>query len=403
MPWRTTTEVLERTQFVLEAERGDWTISELSRRYGISRKTGYHWIRRYRAEGLRGLEDRSKRPHSNPTRIEQVLIDLLLAERRAHPHWGPRKLLARLARRYPEVGWPARSTAAAILKREGLVEPQRRGRRGRAHAGVGLGEAKAPNELWTCDFKGEFRLGSGSYCYPLTLQDAHSRYLLAVDGCGTTRTHEVRPIFERVFRTYGLPDRIGSDNGSPFASVAVHGLSRLSVWWIKLGITPQRIEAGHPEQNGRHERLHRTLKAEAIPRQPPCADQSSQQEEFDRFRVEYNDERPHEALADAYPTDVYRASWRPYSDETPGLDYPAHFEKRQIRHNGCMQWRGRFYFVSELLAGEPVGLEETEEDLWTIHFGPLVLGRLRNGDERIRKGAPSTRQRRTTSPPAPSD
>jgi hypothetical protein len=258
--------------------------------------------------------------------------------------------------------------------------------------GGGLGEAPAPNSLWTTDYKGEFRLGNGLWCYPLTVQDRCSRFLLACEERSTVRTEDARPVFERVFQEYGLPDRMGSDNGTPFGSRALGGLSRLSVWWLKLGISIERIETGCPEQNGGHERMHRTLKEEAIPRRPPCPDAGAQQEVFDRFRREFNEERPHEGLNGCCPGDLYRPSWQPYLEETRGLDYPAHFERRQVRRDGSMKWKGRFVYISEVLAGEPVGLEEIDEDVWSLYFGPLLLGRVIADEPRVRPGAPRTRQ-----------
>jgi putative transposase len=389
MPWRRVTEVLERTRFVLEAERGEWSMAELCRRYGISRKTGYYWVRRYQSEGLAGLQTRSRRPHHNPRATAVEVVERVLKEKQRHPHWGPRKLLERLKREAPELRLPARSTAAEILKRAGLVKARRRRRGGRFSGRVGLGEAEAPNALWTTDYKGQFRLGDGQLCYPLTILDRYSRYLLACEGRSSVRAKEARPVFERVFSEYGLPDRIGSDNGTPFGSIALGGLSRLGVWWLKLGIRLERIEPGHPEQNGGHERLHRTLKEEGLPRRPPCPDALAQQEAFNRFRTEYNEERPHEALDGCYPADCYQPSWRPYPEETPGLDYPAHFERRQVRGKGFIKWQGRLIYLSEVLDGEPVGLEEVEDGVWALYFGPLQLGKLVDGERKVRPGAPT--------------
>jgi len=377
MPWRQTDPVLERTRFVLEAERSGIALSELCRRYGISRPTGYHWIRRYQAEGLAGLEDQSRRPHCSPNQTPAEIVDELVRLRQRKPNWGPKKLLARLHRLHPELALPAASTVSAILKRKGLVEPaRRRARPDRALVSQSV-EPEAANEVWTTDFKGEFRLGNGQLCYPLTISDGWSRFLLACDGLPAARYELTRPAFVRVFQEYGLPDRIRSDNGPPFGTHAICGLSRLAVWWLKLGIRVERSRPGKPQDNGRHERLHRTLKEETT--RPAEAQVSSQQARFDRFRREYNEERPHEALNGLSPADLYRPSWRPLTSETPGLDYPAHYERRQVRKDGRIKWRGQLVFISELLHREPVGLEEIDDDVWAVYFASLRLGTLRDG------------------------
>ena len=398
MPWRRWSVTRERAQFVIEAAQGLWSVSELCARYGISRKTGYYWMARYRRTGPAGLEDRSRRPHRSPQAIDPTTVELVLEQRSVHPSWGPKKLLARVARFHPGVRLPGRSTVASWLKRRGLAKA-RGERRAPERLGIGLGGASSPNELWTTDYKGEFRLGNGHWCYPLTVVDAYSRFLLGCEGQAAIATEGARATFERLFREFGLPDRIGSDNGSPFGSTGIGGLSRLSVWWLKLGIRFERIEPGHPEQNGRHERMHRTLKEEAIPRHPPAPDLPRQQAEFDRFRAEFNQDRPHEALAGRVPADLYRPSWRPYLEETPGLDYPAHFQRRQVHGNGCMLWKGQEVYVSQTLKDEPVGLEEVSEGLWSLYFGPLLIGRICDGDHRLSRGTPTEPRRQRSHPP----
>lgn len=393
MPWRQTDPVLERTRFVLEAERSGWSISELCRRYGISRPTAYHWIRRYQAEGLAGLEDRSRRPHRSPKETPAEVIEELVELRVRKPNWGPKKLLDRLRRLHPEVELPAASTVSAILKRKGLVKTRRRRTHPERVLVSSMGELEGPNEVWTTDFKGEFRVGSGDLCYPLTIADGWSRFLLACEGLAATRYQQAQPAFIRVFQEYGLPDRIRSDNGPPFGTHAVCGLSRLAVWWLKLGIRVERSRPGKPQDNGRHERMHRTLKEETT--RPVQARMSSQQERFDAFRREYNEERPHEALSGLSPADLYQPSWRPLTTATPGLDYPTHYERRQVRTDGTIKWRGERIFVSEILAREPVGLEEIEDDIWAVSFASLRLGTLSQGKfnaekrTRNRRGCPS--------------
>lgn len=389
MPWRQSSPVSERIQFVQDVARAEGSFSELCLRYGISRKTGYQWWRRFGDEGVSGLEDRSRRPRRFPEATPRHVVQLLIGERKRRPRWGPKKLLKVLARKHPELELPAVSTAARILKREGLIQPRRRrGRPARVLTRSGWG--LAPNDLWTADHKGQFRLGNGRMCYPLTLADSYSRYLLQVKACGSTRHQEARKGFERAFREYGLPRRILTDNGVPFGSTAVIGLSRLSVWWLKLGIAVERIEPGRPEQNGQHERMHRTLKAEAA--RPPRASERAQQRCFEAFRREYNTERPHEALSQDVPAQHYRGSTRSYSREVPGLDYPIFYERRQVRQGGDIKWRGRSIFISEVLRGEPVALDETGDGTWNVYFGPICIGVIHPGDGRLRR--PKRRNRK---------
>ena len=382
MPWDERTRMDQRERFVSEFDSCQYTMTELCERYGISRKTGYLWVNRYAKEGLEGLRDRSCAPHSCPHGTTQEVSERLLELRRSHPTWGPRKLLAWLKKREPERSWPAASTVGGILKCHGLVEGQSsRRRRPWPPSGRPSVQAEAPNRVWTGDFKGQFRTGDGRLCYPLTVADGFSRFLLAVVGLDTVSQAQAWPVFERLFREYGLPEVIKTDNGSPFASIcALARLSRLSVRWLKLGIRLERIEPGHPEQNGRHERMHRTLKQETA--RPPAASRGAQQERFDRFRSVYNEQRPHEGLGQKTPAEVYHPSGRPYPEKTPEPEYPGHFEVRWVRPNGGIKWQGEFLFLSQALSGERVGLEEVEDGVWSVYFGPVLLARF---DERERQ------------------
>ncbi len=374
MPWKRTDPVQEREGFVALAKAGGFSMSELCAGYGISRMTGYRLLARFEAEGPVGLRDRSRRPHRSPAATAREVVDALVADRHRHPRWGAKKLLKRLGRSHPELALPARSTVSRILKREGLVTARPRRRHGDAAFPRGLG-AEAPNALWTADHKGQFRLRDGQLCYPLTIVDAFSRYLLRVQACASTSGAEARPIFEASFREFGLPERLLSDNGPPFGSGGRCGLSRLTVWWLKLGIQVERITRGHPEENAAHERMHRELKAEAT--RPREKNARAQQRRLDAFRREYNEERPHEGIGQSLPAELYHPSGRGYTGESPGLDYPIHWLRRQVRSGGTIKWRGQLIFLSEVLEGEPVGLDEIEDELWNVYFGSLLLGRLR--------------------------
>ena len=377
MPWMETCSMKEKMRFLTAEECGVYTMSELCERYGISRKTGYKWVRRFHEEGMEGLKDRSRRPHSSPRRTPREIEELFVEARKAHRSWGPEKLLDVLGRRHPEVALPARSTVAAILKREGLVTGRRRRRRHR-HPGRPGTDVIAANQLWTADFKGQFKTGDGSWCYPLTVADEHTRYLLACDGLTSTRSKGVRPVFERLFREHGLPEGIRTDNGTPFVTPnAIHGLSSLSVWWIQLGIRPQRIQPGKPQQNGRHERMHRTLKDETV--RPPASNLRAQQKRFDTFVEEFNTERPHQALGHKRPAEVWRPSPRPFPDRIPEPRYPLHYQLRRVWRSGFIKFKNRIVFLSQTLNGQVVALEEVDDGIWSIYFYDILLGRL---DER---------------------
>ena len=372
----------ERLQFVHDALSDRFTMAALCARYGVSRRIGYKWLARYEEDGRRGLGDRSRAPHHCPHRLGDEVAELLVAARQAHPFWGARKLLAVLAPRHPRVRtWPAPSTVADLLVRRGLVH-KRRVRRPSVHPGVTRPTTAASNDLWTADFKGQFRTGDQAYCYPLTIADQHTRFLLACHGLRSTQTVTARPIFERAFRTFGLPIAIRTDNGVPFATQAIHGLSYLNVWWMRLGIQHQRSRPGCPQDNGAHERMHRTLKRQAI--KPVRAHCAAQQRNFDAFRAEYNTERPHERLGQRTPASQYTPSPRPYPTRLPALAYPGHFLVKKITTGGTFRFHNRLLYLANAMVDQHIGLEETDDGLWAIHFNTVLLATLDERDYIIR-------------------
>jgi putative transposase len=382
MPWSETTPVDERLGFIQDALSDRFTMAALCARYGVSRRVGYKWLARYEEEGRPGLRDRSRAPHHCPHRIEPELAALLCDLRRQHPFWGARKLLRVLTTRHPDVtGWPAPSTAADLLARRGLVQRRRR-RRIPQHPGVVPPTTTAPNDLWTADFKGQFRTGDGVYCFPLTIADQHTRFLLTCHGLLSTQTVTARPVFERAFRTYGLPRAIRTDNGVPFATQAVHGLSFLNVWWMRLGIQHQRIHPGRPQENGAHERMHRTLKRQAVrPVRRTCA---AQQRAFDAFRQEYNAVRPHERLGQRTPASCYTSSPRPYPPRLPPLEYPGHFLVKKVTTGGTFRLQRQLLYLANALTDQSIGLEETDDGVWAIYFNTVLLATVDERDYIIR-------------------
>jgi putative transposase len=371
----------QREQFIADHRHGLYSMVELCARYGVSRKTGYKWLTRFEAEGRAGLRDRSHAPHHCPHRIAAELAALLCATRRAHPTWGPAKLLQWLAPRYPEIDdWPAVSTVGDLLAREGLVRERRR-RRPVQHPGVAPIETTAPNDLWTADFKGHFRTRDGVYCYPLTIADQHTRFLLACQGLPSTKGGGVRRVFARAFRDCGLPAAIRTDNGVPFATTGIHGLSQLNVWWLRLGIQHQRIRPRSPQENGAHERLHKTLKAEAI--RPPKANLAAQQRAFNAFRAEFNTERPHSALNGDAPGHHYTPSPRPYPERLPPLEYPGHFIVKRVTNAGTFRLKHKLLFIANALKQHHIGLEEIDDGVWSIYLGTVLLGRVDEREMRI--------------------
>ena len=361
--------VEERMRFVLRRLDGE-PMSDLCREFGISRKTGYKIFERYQQHGLEALSDRSRRPVRYANQLPDVIEQMIVRAKRNKPHWGARKIRERLVRQLAgDVRVPAISTVHAVLDRHGLVKHVRPRRRA---TGTPLSPGLQPNDLWCADFKGEFKLGNGRYCYPLTVTDHASRYLLLCDALESTREELAFIAFEQLFKDRGLPAAIRSDNGVPFASPnGLYNLSRLAVWWLRLGIEIERIKPGRPQQNGRHERMHRTLKQEAT--RPASANFLQQQARFDTFIAEFNDERPHEALDMKMPAEVYAASSRAYQG-LPELDYPLHDKDVVVTCCGRICMHRKKINISTVLAGQRLGIKEVDDGIWLVSFMHYDLG-----------------------------
>ena len=369
----------ERLGFIGAFEAEVFTMKELCEHFGVSRKTGYKWLKRYLEEGLDGLSDQSRAPHSCPHRTPAEVEAEIIRLRKEYKRWGPKKIIDKLQKTQPQTSWPAISTAGAVLDRAGLVKKRKRRRRWR-HPGQPPLKADRPNELMTIDFKGEFRLGDTSVCYPLTIQDRFSRYILTCKGLPSPRLDSVRSTMELLFREVGLPERIRSDNGTPFASNGISGLTRLNVWWMRLGIEHERIDKGCPYQNGAHERMHEEVKADTT--RPPAFNLSGQQNLFDGFARIYNEVRPHEGIGQRLPSDLWIPSPRSYPERLVDPEYPGYFEVRRVRSGGEMKFKSRMQFVSQALAGQLIGLEPIDDGIWSVVFGTTLLGRF---DERTRR------------------
>jgi putative transposase len=376
MPWSETSPMDQRTQFIADYLRGSLSTTDLCALYGVSRKTGYKWIDRYLRYGPAGLDARSCKPRASPNQTDQEIVTAILEARRRHPSWGAKKLVVLLHKGHPRWGLPGRSTVCDILSRHGLV-PKQRQRRRIGHPGKPTSAILAPNDLWCADYKGQFKTGNGLYCYPLTVTDGYSRYLLSCQALDSTAVAGAKPVFTRLFRKYGLPMRIRTDNGVPFATTTLARLSALSAWWVRLGVMPELIEPGKPQQNGSHERMHRTLKNETT--RPAARNLSAQQRKFNHFRDEFNNERPHEALDQQTPASQYQPSLREMPNKIPPLEYPDRFEVRYVSANGGIRWNKNWVNVSTVCIGEHVGFEEIDDGIWNVYFGPLKLGRF---DER---------------------
>ena len=372
MPWKVTRPMDERIRFVARYLDGEKMV-DLCREFGISRKTGYKFLERYDKFGPSGLLDQSKRPIRLARKTADEIERLVISLRLAHPTWGSRKLREKLLQRHSGLPIPVASTIGEILSRHGLiVDRKRRPIEERLRTPTGLTDGESPNEVWCCDFKGQFRLSNGQYCYPLTVTDHASRYIIGCEGLASTKVEPARAIFEELFDLYGLPSIIRSDNGVPFSARGFGGLSRLSAWWMSLGIRPERIQPGHPEQNGRHERMHRTLKDEAT--RPAAAHLLQQQEKFDAFREIYNKERPHEALGMKAPADCYSKSGRTLKEAQSYQDYPLHDQRRNVDMQGCIKIAGKRIFLGRGLGGSLLGLREIDTDLLQVALGPFDIG-----------------------------
>jgi len=371
MPWKGVTVSEVRQRFLEDYKLGYYSVSELSDRFDVSRRTAHKWIRRFEEFGQTGFHELSRRPYNFPSQTDPAIAAALVATRKAHPTWGARKLLDLMHRRDPARELPVPSTVSRILAREGLVRSRRRFRR--AHPGCPKSVPQGPNDIWAADYKGQFRLKNGAYCFPLTVSDLASRYLLGVDAHPAISLEKTQQHFTRLFQAYGLPNRIRTDNGSPFASSALARLSQLSVWFIKLGIYPELIEPGRPQQNGVHERMHRTLKQEATI--PPASSLPAQQRRFDHFQDEFNHERPHEALAMKTPAQLYRPSARVMPRRTEAYEYPGHFLVRRVSRDGTIRVLRNQVFVSNTLHEDNVGLEEVDDGVYDLFFCFYQIGR----------------------------
>ena len=374
MAWLETEPMKEKMKFITAVleNKNEIAFTELCENFNISCKTGYKYVNRFKEEGIDGLKERSRAPHCNANQMPEHVEEAILKVKYRYPSWGSKKVSTWLTQEHAEIQWPVKSTIDALFKRHGLVKPAKRKKRVSPYTEPFI-NIEQPNDSWSIDYKGQFRLGNKQLCYPLTITDNFSRYLLAVEGSERISGIRVKEVLTRLFIEFGLPLGIRSDNGSPFASVGLGGLSTVAVWFIKLGIVPERIRPGHPEENGRHERMHLTLKKEAA--SPPKWDQKMQQQSFDAFKKMFNEERPHEGIEFKRPVWLHTQSPRAFPSKLPQVEYDSSFDKtRRVRTNGTIKWRGKEIFLSETLIGETVGMQSHSENEWKVFFSFLPIG-----------------------------
>jgi putative transposase len=371
MPWKVINQMNLKNQLVTDHQKELFSITDLSQKYGISRPTVYKWLERYEQSGVDGLKDQSRAPKNCPHRTAKKTLNLIIQEKLKNRKRGPRKIRAQLKRKHPELKLPAISTMSYWLNKEGLVEPRKK----RLHVPPytqPFYECNEPNDIWSMDYKGQFYLRNNHICYPLTVSDNFSRFILGCDALAGPRYIPTRRCLVEIFREYGLPFAIRSDNGTPFAGRCIGGLSRLMIWLILLGIIPERITKGCPQENGRHERMHRSLKRDILDQ--PARNYKEQQKTFDIYRQDFNYERPHEALNDQTPSNYYKKSNRPYMEHPHPPVYKNDYLVRQVRQSGEIKLMGRLFYMTELLAGQPVGLKEIADGIWQLQFSFYVLG-----------------------------
>ena len=371
MPWKVINQMDVKIAFIKDWNAGHFNITDLSQKYMVTRPTVYKWLMRYKRFGIEGLKEHSRVPKRCPHRTSKEILDIIIEEKLRNRKRGPRKVRAQLKRKHPGLELPAVSTIGYWFKKEGLVEKRKK----RLHVPPytqPFGGCNAPNDSWSIDYKGQFHMKNGHICYPLTVSDNYSRFLLGCKALEGPRYEPTRKCMESIFREYGLPDAIRSDNGIPFAGKSIGGLSRLMIWWILLGIIPERIRKGCPQENGRHERMHRTLKSDVL--NPVAGNLREQQKAFDLYRYDYNHERPHESLNDQTPSDYYKKSNRQYVEHPYRANYDHNYLVRQVRHSGEIKFMGRMFLITKLLAGQPVGLKEINDGLWQLQFSFYVLG-----------------------------
>ena len=371
MPWKTVSAMDQKIQLVADWQTKQLSITDLSKKYGVSRPIVYKWTNRYKQQGVDGLKEQNRAPIHSPNQTAYDIVKLIIKEKLKNRKRGPKKILYQLKRQYPNINWPAASTIGDWLKKHGLVSKRKRRFRVPPYTQPFI-KAQSPNDVWSADYKGQFYTKDKRVCYPLTISDNYSRYLFKCTGLPGPRYRITRFVFEQAFREYGLPDAIRIDNGIPFAGRCTGGLSRLSIWWIQLGIAPERIDKGAPQQNGRHERMHRTLKLEAI--DTMALNMKEQQERFNSFLYDYNNYRPHESLNNEPPVTYYKKSTRPYTEKPPTIDYDLDYTVRSVRHNGYFRFKGNLYYLTDLLHKERVGLKKFADGQWRIYYSFCPIG-----------------------------